>query len=319
LNSVENIVVHAKYDHVIGADGIFSKVCDVLSEKNLVAFDRTTLPYGYKELTIPPTDQGEYALPNHHVHVWSRQCAVLIALPTREKSFVATLFFPLSGHDSIELLSTPDALNDFFDLTFHGAREHMPNLAEDFFQNPTSKITYLKGGPWHFEDKVLLIGDAAHAITPFYAMGMNVGFEDSTILMEILEEYGFDFGKAFAAFSERRKPDTDAIADLSLKNLTSISESPDPRYHFKWELERRIWDLLPEDWTPAYVQIAFTHAPIASAIRLIEKQDKVLKALMQMPDIETIDDETLTERTKELLKVSSKDIRASVLKDIENH
>ncbi len=300
-NNIHDTLIHASYDRIIGADGIFSKVADVLIEKDLVAFDRTTLAYAYKELKIPPTESGEWALPDHHTHVWPRQNAVLIAFPTTDREFACSLFIPALGESSIESLNSNTALTDFFSRNFPDVIPLIPNLKEDFFKNPASKITYALGSPWHYLDRILLVGDACHSITPFYGMGMNVGFEDVTILMELLEKHHDDFGAAFAEFSSIRKPNTDAIAELSLKNLNSISESPDPCYNLKWNLERRIWKLMPDSWTPAYVQIAFTDIPLAEVSKSIKKQDTVLKKLIAIENIETMDDESLIQRTTELL------------------
>lgn len=299
-NTKNESLVHAVYDHIIGADGIFSKVCDILAEKDLVAFNRTTLAYAYKELKIPAKADGTHALLNHHVHVWPRQDAVLIAFPTVDNEFVCTLFVPIAGKDSIDTLDSNEALTDFFGRNFPDVVPHMPTLIEDFFKNPASKITYLMGSPWHYKGNILLIGDACHSITPFYGMGMNVGFEDCVVLMELLEKHENNFAKAFAEFSEIRKPNTDAIAELSLKNLNSISDSPDPRYNLKWNLERRIWKLLPDQWTPAYVQIAFTHTPLAQVIKNIERQDIVLKKMIATEGIEQITDEELIQLVQNL-------------------
>jgi len=162
-----------------------------------------------------------------------------------------------------------------------------------------STITQLSGGPWNFGDRVLLVGDAAHAITPFYGMGMNVGFEDCTMLMDLLRKNRFDFEKTFRSFTDLRKPDTDAMTELSFKNFQSLEESPDPAYHTKWLLERRIAKLFPTCWTPTYVMIAFSHLPLREVPEIKEREERILHSLIRKhPDILSVADGALTELVK---------------------
>jgi kynurenine 3-monooxygenase len=179
----------------------------------------------------------------------------------------------------------------------------MPTLEEDFFRNPSSTLTQVQGGPWHYEDKVLLIGDACHAVTPFYGMGMNIGFEDCIIFMNILKEKNYNFKESFIAFSRTRKPDTDAMTDLSYKNFKSIGESPDPAYHLKWLLERKIWKLLPKLWTPTYLLVAFSETPLSEVAKIKKRQDRILDEIIEArPEILRVPDKQLKNIAETKLK-----------------
>jgi kynurenine 3-monooxygenase len=272
--------VRKHYDHVIGVDGVFSAVRKNLSEKGIWKFQSSTLEFGYKELYIPPDANGQHTLENHRVHIWHGKNSVLIAFPTNDGDFTSTLFLPLTGKDSLASITTPELLMSFFKREYANVIPLMPNLEQDFFQNANSTLTQIQGGPWHYKDKVLLMGDAAHAITPFYGMGMNIGLEDCMVFMDLLEKSRFDFAKTFASLEKVRKPNTDAMGDLSYKNFMSISQSPDPTYQEKWLLERRIWQLLPHLWTPVYVLIAFSNTPLAEVPLIKDKQDRVLNELV---------------------------------------
>jgi len=288
-----NTIVERSFTRIIAADGNFSSVGTILAERNLIEHKRTALIYGYKELTIPSKVNGDYALANHFVHVWPRQNAILIALPTLQNEFTCTLFLPLEGDGSIDTIQCDKTLLNLFEKNFPDVIPLIPNLDEQFFSNPNSHITAVKALPWNYKDKVLLIGDAAHSIAPFYAMGMNVGFEDCIVFIELLGKNGFSFTKTFEEFGKKRKPDTDALADLSYNNFNSISRSPDPTYNLKWELERRISDLIPDKWIPVYAMIAFSYIPFSKVIKQKEKQDRILNLLVknyqnisEMPDTE---------------------------------
>jgi len=273
--------INKVFTRIIGADGNFSAVGGLLAKRNLIEHNRMTLIYGYKELRIPPDEKGDFAIENHYVHVWPRQNAILIALPGLENEFICTLFLPLEGDNSIDTIQSDKSLLNLFKENFSDVIPLIPNLQEQFFNNPTSHITAVKAFPWNYKDKILLIGDAAHAIAPFYAMGMNVGFEDCTTFLEMLVKNDYSFARTFEQFGTKRKLDTDAIAELSFRNFNNISKSPDPTYNVKWELERKIWHLIPEKWMPAYAMIAFTNMPLSKVARQKEKQDKILDELVK--------------------------------------
>ncbi|MCX6149166.1 MAG: NAD(P)/FAD-dependent oxidoreductase [Ignavibacteriales bacterium] len=276
--------IQKNYTRIFGTDGIFSNVCELLTNKGLLNFTRTTLSYGYKELQIPANQLGDFALHGNSLHSWPRKDGVLVAFPTIEKEFVCTLFLPLDGENSLAAINSEATLMQYFNSNFPDVIPLMPNLKEDYFKNPASTLTTVNGSPWNYKDKVLLIGDASHAILPFYGMGMNIGFEDCTFFINLLKKNNLDFTRTFEMYSPLRKPDTDAMAELSFNNFNSIGASPDHTYQLKWELERKIWELFTGKWTPSYVLIAFTHTPLAKVIKIKERQDKILDDIVRSHD-----------------------------------
>jgi kynurenine 3-monooxygenase len=301
-NLASNEKVTERYDHIIGVDGVFSMVRAALSKKDRWAFESSILDFGYKELRINPNTPGAYPLADHRVHVWPRKNSVIIAFPTTDDYFAATLFFPVLGENSLATITDTKKLRSFMEREYGDVIPYIPNLESDFFYNPDSILTQVKGWPWHYEDKVLLMGDACHAITPFYGMGMNIGFEDCTVFMEILKKNNYDVGMTFASFDVVRKPDTDAMFDFSYKNFRSLNESPDPEYNTKWLLERRIWKLFPQKWMPGYVRIVFSETPIGELPPIQKKQDHLLAVLMaDHPNAMDLPDEELRAAVKPLL------------------
>jgi len=278
-----------RHDRIVGADGIFSRVRGELSAQGLVRDDVHTLEFGYRELSIPARPGGGWALPHDAVHVWPRPGCLLLALPNRDGSFTCMLIMRLEGEGSLAAVRTADELDAIFASRFPDAAPLMPRLAEEFFRHPVSNIFTVRCDPWHAGERVVLIGDACHAIAPFYAMGMNVGFEDVTLLIGLLERHGGDWGRAVPEFGARRKPDTDAIADLSLKNFKAIGQSTGDHFHLKWELERRIWELEPRRWRPLYSMIAFSHIPLSLVAHIHERQNRVVNALVAEHGVDSPD------------------------------
>ncbi len=270
-----------KYSRIIGADGISSRVRETLEKAGLIKGEIFSPDHGYRELVIPADKNGAWALPKNHVHVWPRKNFFLIAMPQPHGSFTDTLFLPKTGEISFESIRTEKDIETLFSENFPGVFKLMPTLAHDFFTNPYSDIFSVRCHPWHYRDKVVILGDAAHAFVPFFGMGMNVCFEDARILLEILESHEFDWGRAFEEFSRTRKPDTDAITDLSLRNFRDIGKSPDISYDLRWALERKIWEIYPECWMPTYVMIAFSHIPLSEVARRIAVQNEILNRILE--------------------------------------
>ena len=205
----------------------------------------------------------------------------MIALPNTEGSFTVTLFYPYKGEESFEMLKTPKEVHDFFTREFPDAVPVMPTLAEDFFTNPTGALVTVKCAPWHVGGRAVLIGDAAHAIVPFFAQGMNSGFEDCAELNRLITSDNPDWEKVFADFGKARKPNADAIADMAVENFTEMRDSvTDPMFLLKkkvgFELEKR-W---PERFIPRYSMVIFhPDIPYAEAQRRGALQDKILNKL----------------------------------------
>jgi kynurenine 3-monooxygenase len=205
---------------------------------------------------------------------------MLIALPNLDGSFTVTLFLAREGPDGFERLTTPSAVRSFFERHFADAVPLMPDLAEDFFANPTGRMVTVRCEPWHAEGRVLLVGDAAHAIVPFHGQGMNAAFEDCNELDRCLDSCGGDWSRAFAEFARVRKPNAEAIADMALENYVEMRDAVrDPRFQLQkalaFELERRH----PGVFIPRYSMVMFHHVPYAEAQRRGAIQQRILEAL----------------------------------------
>jgi kynurenine 3-monooxygenase len=192
---------------------------------------------------------------------------MMIANPNPDRSFSCTLFMPHTGtEESFSAVSTPAALEQLFRTHFPDALERMPALAEEFFSRPTGTLPFVAGAPWHVADKVLLLGDAAHAIVPFFAQGMNSAFEDCALFIEQLERSGDDWEQALPAFFEARKPDTDAIADMAMQNYREIQDSiADPRFLLRKRVEQELMLRYPDTYTSMHVLVMFSRARYAFA------------------------------------------------------
>jgi kynurenine 3-monooxygenase len=203
-----NEISEYTFDLIIGADGAFSTVRQSLQTCDRFDFSQSYIDHGYKELHIPAGAAGEFQLEENTLHIWPRQRYMMIALPNPDGSFTCTLFFPFEGNPSFQTLQTDDSMRSFFTSTFPDATRLMPTLPDDFFSNPTSSLVTMKCYPW-VHNKTLLIGDAAHAVVPFYGQGMNAGFEDCRILNSMLDIYT-NWDDVLAAFQKQRKPYRDA-------------------------------------------------------------------------------------------------------------
>ncbi|HUO81750.1 MAG TPA: NAD(P)/FAD-dependent oxidoreductase [Gammaproteobacteria bacterium] len=243
---------------VIAADGAGSSVRQAMAGAGLCESREETLEHSYKELEIPAGAGGRHQLEQHALHVWPRGGFMLIALPNLDGSFTVTLFLPRRGPESFASLADEAALRDFFARSFPDALALMPDLADDFFRNPTCAMGTVRCAPWAVEGRALLLGDAAHAIVPFHGQGMNCAFEDCAVLDELLREHGDRWTDLFADFESRRKPDTDAIAEMALENYVEMRDAVrDPRFQLEkeiaFELERRH----PGVFIPRYSMVMF--------------------------------------------------------------
>ncbi|MGM0558385.1 MAG: FAD-dependent oxidoreductase, partial [Myxococcota bacterium] len=183
--------------------------------------------------------------------------------------------------DSFEQLTDEQAVMAFFETYFPDAIEHMPNLVEDFFENPTASLVTIRCEPYHYEDKVLLVGDAAHAVVPFYGQGMNAAFEDCYALDQLLERYDENWSDVLPAFSKERKPNADAIADLALYNYVEMrSKVADETFLLRKALDRKLHEMHPGSWIPLYSMVTFSNIPYAEALERAEEQADILDKLL---------------------------------------
>ncbi len=265
---------------ILGADGSASAIREALARTEEFSYSKDDLEHGYKELTIPPGPRGSFQLAKDALHIWPRGKYMLIALPNLDGSFTCTLFFPLAGELSFATLDSEQAVAQFFEQQFPDAFPLIPALAHDFFANPTGKLATIRCTPWHLEDKACLLGDAAHAIVPFFGQGMNCGFEDCSVLNDCLEEFGQDWGKVFAEVSNRRKSNANAIADLSLANYLEMRDHvADPKFGLRKQVEFALEDRFPEVFIPKYSMVSFHRVPYSLALAKGLIQDEILAEL----------------------------------------
>ncbi|TVQ85643.1 MAG: FAD-dependent monooxygenase [Micavibrio sp.] len=270
-------------DAVLAADGAWSAVrktmLDTMPNFN---YAQSFQDYGYKELEIPAGADGAFLMEKNALHIWPRKSYMLIALPNTDGSFTCTLFYPYTGENSFENLVTPDDVTAFFRRDFPDAFDLMPSLAEDFFDNPTGALVTVKCSPWH-HGRTCLIGDAAHAIVPFFAQGMNSGFEDCLVLDDLLAAGGTapDWPALFAEFETRRKPNTDAIADMAVENFIEMRDLvTDPHFLLKKEIGFALEKRWPDRFVPRYTMVIFRpDIPYDEARRRSIAQDGVLEEL----------------------------------------
>ena len=292
------------YDIVFGADGAFSRVRHRMQRQSMFDYSQDFLKIGYKELHIPANADGTHKLDKNSLHIWPRGEFMLMALANLDGSFTCTLFMPHEGENSFEKLSSKQNLEAFFAKHFPDTKEVIPNLVEDFFKNPTSFLVTMKCYPWTFEDKVALIGDACHAIVPFYGHGMNAGFEDITILVEMMEKYGDDWKTIFEEYQKSRKPNADAIAELSYRNFMEMSsKTADEKFHLQKKIEKWFTSKHPDKWIPLYSRVTFSHQPYAEALAEGDKQNAIMQEILAIENIEQIwDTEPIEHRILELLE-----------------
>jgi kynurenine 3-monooxygenase len=292
----------SKTDFVEDADVIFAtdgagsamRKSYYLGKKFLFSFSQDYLTHGYKELAILPTETGDYKTYKNALHIWPRGSFMMIALPNLDGSFTVTLFL---SHDdgayNFNNLTTPEKVTDFFKKEFTDALELMPNLVDDFFKNPTSPLGTVKCSPWHFKGNTLLMGDAAHAIVPFYGQGMNASFEDVVEFDNILNFHNNPISKSdwetiFKAYENTRKKDTDAIADLAIDNFHEMKEHVNhDLFREKRHLEMALEKNFPKEYSSKYSLVTFNeHIGYREAMLKGRAQDKAILNMLADKEID---------------------------------
>ncbi|MEH6772189.1 NAD(P)/FAD-dependent oxidoreductase [Maribacter arcticus] len=275
------------FDLVFGCDGAFSRVRHKMQRRSRFDYSQDFIDVGYKELTIPANNDGTHKLDKNSFHIWPRGKFMFIAMPNLDGSFTCTLFMPFEGEVSFESIKTKKDAVAFFNTYFPNVKNEIENLTEDFFKNPTSAMVTMKCYPWTYWDKVALVGDSAHAVVPFYGQGMNAGFEDIFVLDEIIQEFGDDWEKIFETYQQRRKPNADAIAELSYRNFIEMSsKTADANFLLQKKIEKHFSSNHPDKWIPAYSRVTFSERPYAEALAAGDAQESIMKEVMKIPNIE---------------------------------
>ncbi|HEX9929871.1 MAG TPA: NAD(P)/FAD-dependent oxidoreductase [Pyrinomonadaceae bacterium] len=315
---------------LIAADGAGSAVRNAMLNGGVPRFNfsQSWLEHGYKELHIPPGENGSFLMEKNALHIWARRAFMMIALPNFDGSFTCTLFLahkaetrPLgsvfspeigtlpngrvsagNGENSFEQLTDEKSLMQFFETNFADAIPLMPTLVEDFFTNPIGNLGTIKCFPWNVEGKSLLLGDSAHAIVPFYGQGMNASFEDCRVLDSLIEKHGAEWETIFDEFTKERKPNTDAIAEMAEENFYEMRDAvADPVFVRKRELETKLEQTFP-DYFSKYSMVTFREdLPYTIAKQKGNAQDKLLMEICaKNEDVSKIDLGEVIEKIKVL-------------------
>lgn len=278
-------IITCDSDLIFGTDGAFSAVRSAMQKLKHFNYSQEYITHDYKELSIE-AKEGDFQMEKHALHIWPRGSHMLIALPNPDGSFTCTLFLPYEGEHSFEKLKTEAEISAFFESKFPDALKLIPNLINLFNDNPTSPLVIIKCFPWTYKGKVALIGDASHAIVPFYGQGMNAGFEDISILNMLMDQHGENWNELFKEFEKIRKPDADAIADLALKNFIEMRDLVGQEWFLRRkQIERALYETFPEKFIPQYSMVSFTNTPYSEAIRKGNQQDLILDELASKENI----------------------------------
>ncbi|MGV3525228.1 MAG: FAD-dependent oxidoreductase [Candidatus Sericytochromatia bacterium] len=270
---------------ILAADGAGSALRQSLVQRTRVDYHQEYLPHGYKELTIPPGPDGDFQLDPAALHIWPRHSFMLIALPNPDKSFTCTLFLAFDGDASgpgFDQLDSEARVQAFFEREFADLLPLIPDLTRQFAAHPTGALATVRCAPWYVEDQLLLVGDAAHAIVPFFGQGMNAAFEDCTLLLAAWREHGPDWGAVFAHFYRERKPNADAIAQLALDNFVEMRDKvADPVFLLHKQVGLQLEARYPDHFVPKYSLVSFHRVPYADALRHGELQQALLTQLCE--------------------------------------
>ncbi|MDO6597792.1 FAD-dependent monooxygenase [Oceanihabitans sp. 2_MG-2023] len=285
----------AKGDVVFGTDGAGSSLRKsyYLERKFLFSYSQNYLTHGYKELEIPASADGKHLISKDYLHIWPRGDYMLIALPNLDGSFTVTLFLSYEeGKFNFNNLTTEKAIKEFFATQFPDALALIPNIADEFFNNPTGALGTVKCSPWHYKNKNIILGDAAHAIVPFYGQGMNASFEDITVFDAIIDKHEGDWETIFKVYEKTRKADTDAIADLAIDNYYEMRDHvANPIFKEKRAIEMALEKEFPNNYFSKYSMVTFNEdIPYHEAMTKGRAQDKAILNLIADKKIKTNED-----------------------------
>lgn len=278
-----------KADVVFACDGAFSAVrykAMQLSER--FNYSQDFIQDGYKELVLPANEDGSYKLDKNALHIWPRGRFMLIALANEDGTFTCTLFMPFEGENSFEALTSDDKVVTFFKATFPDFYEMCPDLLKSWHTHPLSTLSIVRCYPWT-KGKFALMGDAAHGTVPFYGQGMNGGFEDCTVMAQLMEKYQENWPAIFDEYQKMRKPDGDALQELSVHNYYVMRDYVgDPTFLLQKKIEQKFSEVYPDKWMPLYSQVSFSNIRYSEAWKAGMHQDAIMKKVMDRPDIEAV-------------------------------
>lgn len=273
---------------IFAADGAFSAVRHTLQRTDRFNYRQFYLDHGYKELTIPPFENGSHRMHPGALHIWPRGNHMVIALPNADGSFTCTLFLPFEGEVSFEKLKNDADVLAFFQKYYADAVPLMPTLLRDFWANPTASLVTVNCSPWQWQGRILLLGDAAHAIVPFYGQGMNAGFEDCTILDAMLDEMGGDWSKTIPAFAKSRVKDGNAIAELAQRNFVEMRDLvADPKFLLRKKIAADLHAKFPQDFLPVYSMVTFSNTPYHIALQEDDAQNELFREILNLENVES--------------------------------
>ncbi len=272
-------------DLIFGTDGAFSQVRADMQKTARFNYQQEYIPHGYRELLLPAGKDGAYLIEKNALHIWPRGGYMLIALPNPDGSFTCTLFMPYEGKHSFSALQTDASIDSFFKEVFPDFYGMIPNIVDEYKSHPLSDLVIIRCYPW-VRNRTCIIGDASHAIVPFYGQGMNSGFEDCSVLDGMMEQFGQDWDALLPQFQITRKPDADAIATLALRNYVEMRDLVgDPMFLLQKKIEAKIYEKHPELWVPLYSQVTFSHTRYSEALERGRLQDAIMHKVMSNPNI----------------------------------
>ncbi|MEY3237136.1 MAG: hypothetical protein RI883_1237 [Bacteroidota bacterium] len=288
-NNLTGENVEAKADLIFGADGAFSAVrYNSMQKLDRFQYSQNFIADGYREILLPANPDGSYQMDKKALHIWPRGRFMLIALANEDGSFTCTLFMPHEGDENaFNTLTSKEAVNNFFKTIFPDFYEMMPNIADAWEDHPLSSLAIVRCHPWA-HGKTALMGDAAHATVPFYGQGMNAGFEDCTVLHELMIKHNENWPAIFEEYSLERKADGDALQDLSLDNYYVMRDFvADPGFQLRKKIEAKFSELYPDKWLPLYSQVTFSNIRYSVAYKQGQVQSQIMDEVLEMENIET--------------------------------
>lgn len=287
-NELTNENLKHSFQYLIGTDGAFSAVRHRLMFNDKFDYSQDYIEHGYKEFHIEPNADGTHQLDAETLHIWPREDFMMIALPNIDGSFTCTLFFPFDGKVSFNSIKTDQDIIAFFQYYFKDIIPLIPDFVQQYHKNPTSSLVTVRCYPWHYQDHTVLMGDAAHAIVPFYGQGMNCGFEDCFVFDQMMDEYESKFDLLFEAFGKSRKPNADAVAELALRNFIEMRDlTADADFLLRKKIEGHFSKLHPDKWTPLYSMVTFSNTSYEHALIEGKRQDKIMEEVMKISDLAT--------------------------------